>query len=294
MNRILRIDSPCKLNLHLEVGKKREDGFHPLTSIFHLCSLSDRITISLENEQQQDNLIDLTMLNGPDIPAEKNLAWKAAELFFELSGNRFPVKIEIEKKVPDGGGLGGGSSNAAAVLAGLNHLCGRPIDYDELFRESVRLGSDVPFFIKNGAAHVTGRGDVVESLPALPSIPVVIVVPELHISTAKAFSLLDKEDACALNLHHGYVKSYLEGVPSQWPFYNSFQAPLFEQYEILSDALEHLKSCGADFCMMSGSGSALFGLFLSNEKAILAEKRLKKDFKQVYRKKLIEKFQNWL
>lgn len=299
MKKQLHLESPCKVNLHLEVGKKRPDGFHSLTSIFHLTSLSDTILLEIEDDLREHegfSLIDVVMIDGPDIPKEKNLVYRGAKLFMNSLETKIPLRIYIEltKKIPDGAGLGGGSSNAATILMGLNFILDYPYSDEELLEMAGQLGSDVPFFIYSGAAKVSGRGEVIESLPCLTGIPIVIVVPPVYVSTAMAFQLLDDKGACVSTLDEGYLKEYYEGGLDTWSFFNSFQKVIAEKYPVIDDLIADFKECGASFAQMSGSGSAVFGLFLSDKEAQEAMFSLKNKYSCVYKKKLIEKIESWV
>ena len=157
MQKSLQLKAPAKLNLFLEVTGKRPDGFHALESVFQTISLYDDITISLKDSRGVDFSCRPESLQTPD-----NLAVKAAEAFFTATGLQAGVHISLEKGIPAQAGLGGGSSDAAAVLKGLNDLFDRPLDKSALLTLGASLGSDVPFFICGGTALVTGRGEFVE------------------------------------------------------------------------------------------------------------------------------------
>ena len=292
MNKFIKLESPCKVNLHLEVGNLREDGYHSLSSIFHLVSFVDRMTIEILEGVAPTVCVEMSGLDN--VLLEDNLVYKAVKLFFKLYGNDFPVKIKLIKNIPAGAGLGGGSSNAASVLAGLNYLTGLTISNTVLLKQSACLGSDVPFFLSNGAAYVTGRGEFIKKIPSLTGMHIVLVVPNIHVSTKEAFNLLDKRNATVSVFNESCLDDYLTGQLDKWEFTNSFQPVIKSEYKEVKEAITLLKKSNADFVSLSGSGSAVFGLYLSRKNAINAEKMAKKHFLMVFRHKMIERFQIWM
>ncbi|KAB1203629.1 4-diphosphocytidyl-2-C-methyl-D-erythritol kinase, chloroplastic/chromoplastic [Morella rubra] len=181
--------SPCKVNVFLRITKKREDGFHDLASLFHVISLGDIIKFSLSRSKTKDRL----SANVPGVPLDdKNLIIKALNLYRKKTGSENFFWIHLDKKVPTGAGLGGGSSNAATALWAANQFNGSAATEKELQDWSSEIGSDVPFFFSKGAAYCTGRGEVVQNLtPPVPlDIPMVLIKPQQACSTAEVYKRL--------------------------------------------------------------------------------------------------------
>jgi 4-diphosphocytidyl-2-C-methyl-D-erythritol kinase len=270
------VEAPCKLNLHLEVLGKRSDGFHDLVSLFQQVSLSDEITIETLKDYSGIRIDD-----DSGIPAELNIAGKAAEAFFDSVGFRSGVRISIKKRVPVGAGLGGGSSDAAAVLRGLDALFGLDLGSSRLSEIGSRIGSDVPFFCTAACALVTGRGEIVKPVVPRADFVCLLVDPGFPISTADAYRELDryrdtgesaKDDLPSLSAD-GIVSMY-SGDVSEWRFGNSFLPALEGRYPELRRIIGTLGSSGAGFAGMTGSGSTLFGIFSSKKEADAAAERL--------------------
>ncbi|TLM78483.1 MAG: 4-diphosphocytidyl-2C-methyl-D-erythritol kinase, partial [Actinobacteria bacterium] len=184
---MLVVTAPAKVNLFLGVGAARPDGYHDVTTVLHALSLHDTLEISPAET--------LTLDCEPDlgIPAEKNLAWRAATEFSRAVGREPAVALRLRKRIPHGAGLGGGSSDAAAVIAGLASLWGLPRDDERCEAVARALGADVAFFLEPaGAALMTGRGDVIEqALRPLAGVPVALVRPETPVPTPAAYAAFD-------------------------------------------------------------------------------------------------------
>ncbi|KAA8544512.1 hypothetical protein F0562_022448 [Nyssa sinensis] len=187
----LTLFSPCKINVFLRITSKREDGFHDLASLFHVISLGDKIKFSLSPSKSKDQL----STNVPGVPLDdRNLIIKALNLYRKKTGSDKYFWIHLDKKVPTGAGLGGGSSNAATALWAANQFSGCLATEKELQEWSSEIGSDVPFFFSHGAAYCTGRGEIVQDIP-LPipfDIPMVLIKPPagvLHSRSLQASSV---------------------------------------------------------------------------------------------------------
>ena len=276
------IQAPCKINLHLSIGGRRPDGFHSLESIFVPLGLSD--TLRLERRGGGGEALSLcNESGGPDIPPEENLVLKALSLFREETGFDGGLCLHLQKRIPAGAGLGGGSSDAAAALTGLNLLAGRPLSPPRLAALAARLGSDVPFFLSGGAAFVAGRGEVVEPAACPQGLPVLLVKPPFHSCTAAAYRLLDRfRDAALVKAGESPPKeTLLRALASgaeKWPFFNDF-LPAFlaeggETAAAYRSVLGALKEAGALFSGLSGSGSCCFGIFPPGEIVERVEKAL--------------------
>lgn len=259
--------SPCKVNLVLNVLGRRPDGFHELETVMHPIPWTDRLELA-----RGGSSIELSC-NRPDLPTDTtNLVVRAALAFRDAAHVADGVRIRLEKRIPLAAGLGGGSSNAATTLLGLNDLFGRPLDPARIQDLAAALGSDVPFFLHATPALATGRGEKIEPLdwfPALSGCWVLLVHPGFGIPTAWAYRELARFPA-ALNGEAGrarraiaVLRSEAALVQAQSALYNSLEAPAFAKYPILEIYLDFMRSSGAIACRMSGSGSATFALFLS-------------------------------
>ncbi len=234
----LTLSSPAKVNLFLRILGKRRDGYHALASLFHTIDLSDTLTFSLSKE---DSLTCSDASIGP------NLVTTAIDLFRRKTGLNFHISIDLEKKIPTQAGLGGGSSNAATTLKGLNQLLGFPVSNQELQEWSAEIGSDVPFFFSSGTAYCTGRGEIVREVPRFEG-KVEIYKPQEGLSTPAVYKTLDLSE-CSKTDPEELLEGFLSGKPT---FVNDLERPAFK----LIPSLAYLKQkLGGT---MSGSGTAFF------------------------------------
>jgi len=254
----LTVKAPAKLNLHLAVKDRRPDGYHNLESVFLALDFGDTLHFQLVPGQKTTEIV-MEGLNFT-LPIEKNIIFKALSLFREKTDLFEGLKIIVEKRIPPGGGLGGGSSDAASTLLALNCLAGFPLKRGSLLEMAASLGSDVPFFIyKTAAARVSGRGECIEPVEA-PRCFFVLVNPGFPSDTAVAFRLLD-EYRRAQNPH-------AEAQIARGGFWNDF-LPVFKEPEksVYNEIISRLKELGADFAGLSGAGSTCFGVFKEREGA---------------------------
>jgi len=265
----LTASSPAKVNLHLAVLDKRPDGFHNLESIFLTVNLAD--TLYFE-PCKDENTAEIVMEGlSVCIPTEKNIIFKALSLFREKTGFTQGLKIKAEKRIPAGGGLGGGSSNAATVFITLNKLAGFPLNRGQLLEMAASLGSDIPFFLyETSAAKVTGRGEIIEPFE-IPEFFLVLVNPGFSSDTAAAYQLLDKkrelENKTAPYAVHSAIKNIDLSRLSE-TFKNDF-LPVFAEPEksAYTGIISQLLELGAQYASLSGTGSTCFGIFNEREKA---------------------------
>ncbi len=287
MNNRLVLHAPAKLNLHLDVLGRRADGFHELRSIFAMINLFDR----LEIEQTDGRECSISGCGGID--TEKNLIWKAHRLYMDKTGVSIGCRVNCTKTIPEKAGLGGGSSDCAAMLRGLEILrcAGREAHADKhlLLSLAEQLGSDVPFFLHGPVAYAEGRGELLHEIHPVHEFPVVLVKPDLDISTADAFRWLDQSDRPEeKSLTKGdIVTAYTETDPGYWPFYNSFTPVLMQRFPQLQKLLETVKNNGAAYCNVSGSGSSLYGIFHREESAKKTLITLKQRGFQVWKLKML-------
>jgi len=256
--------SPCKVNLILNILGRRPDGYHDLETVFLHVPLHD--TLSFDHAPQG---IRLTC-SRTDLPVdESNLVHRAATRFFESARITSGVSIHLGKNIPLAAGLGGGSSNAAHTLLGLNELFGTPLQLDALHRIAATLGSDVNFFLQDRPALATGRGEHVEPLApfgVLSGMGMLLYHPGFGISTPWAYRELGRFPS-ALNGKPGRARALaqkLAGGDMQGgmaSLYNSLEAPALDKYPVLALYQEFLRTHGAVGTLMSGSGSTTFALF---------------------------------
>ena len=255
----------AKLNLALEVKGKRKDGYHEMEMVMQSVSLSDTVKL-----KKMENGIFLSC-NRMDVSCgSDNIAYRAAEKFFDFTKVLGGIKINLEKKIPFQAGMAGGSADAAAVLLGLNELYETKLSLPELCSLGLLLGADVPFCLVGGTAHVTGIGEKIASISSLPSCCFVIVKPQTGISTVTAFQ---KVDRCR-TLQKVDVGGVLKGISAAdlWGV-ASAMCNTFEQVTDLQEVFEAkrcMKEAGAIGALMSGSGSAVFGLFPDRASAEMA------------------------
>ncbi len=269
--RQVRVPALAKINLDLRVLYQRPDGFHELRTIFQTVSLADTIDIAYTVGREAS--IELEDAAGiPD-----NLVVRAARLAMEAMGAAGRVQMKLTKRIPMGAGLGGGSSDAAAVLLALPVLAGRPLDAGSISELAAELGSDVPFFLLGGRAVGIGRGSELFPLPDRASFPGVLVAPGIHVSTPEAYRRLSPR-LTSESPQNKMVKFQLQTWdPALGAAANDFETVVFEQHRGLATLKKQLAEAGAFTAMMTGSGSALFGLFHSRGEVTHAIASLKEE-----------------
>lgn len=252
------INAPAKVNLFLRVLGPRPDGYHDIETLLQSIGLADEVRVELGGEGI-DLVVDGPWLGQP----EDNLAYRAAAAFRQMSGLEPGVRVELDKRIPAGAGLGGGSSDAAAVLACLAALTGFE-DRDTLSALGAELGSDVPFFLCGSPlAQGSGRGELLEPLPALPVAHVVVVTPPVHVVTAEAYAAL----AESRRIEGALTKrATTTAVPHDWAGVarvaaNDFQTVIAKRHPQIRRSLEALLEAGARLALLSGSGAGSFGVF---------------------------------
>lgn len=243
----------AKINLGLYVTGKRPDGYHNIESVFYPVPLTDVLEITRLTAPWSMNITGLKV----DGEQEKNLCMKAARLFSERY-NVTSSTIYLHKIIPMGAGLGGGSADAAYTLIALNKLNGVPASVEELFEMAMQIGSDSGFFIRNKPCLVKGRGEKVTPVDVdLKGYHLAIVKPDVHVSTIEAYSMI-KPSIPEITLEE-LIKQPVE----KWrnSLSNDFEKPVSEKYPVIREIKEKLYASGAIYASMSGSGSAVYGLF---------------------------------
>jgi 4-diphosphocytidyl-2-C-methyl-D-erythritol kinase len=260
----MRILSPAKINLFLQITGKRPDGYHDLVSLMCCVGLYDTISLTFGVKETS------VSCRHPEVPVdETNLAVAAASLFFKTLNKNEGVKIFIEKQIPVGAGLGGGSSNAAAVFLGLNRYYSYPFSPDKLISMGRSIGADVPFFIFRKPAIVSGIGDKLNAYQGLESFKILLVFPGFGISTAKVYKNLN----LGLTNCKKKLRSFLLNKQSFDPgchLCNDLEPTAASMYPVIFTVKEALLKHGALGALMSGSGSTVFGLFSDSDTAFKA------------------------
>jgi 4-diphosphocytidyl-2-C-methyl-D-erythritol kinase len=260
--------SPAKVNLHLRVLRKREDGYHDILSLMQKISLCDEMTFSSRAGR--------IVLHCPDsaLPEDEgNIVYRTAAAFLARTGVLPGIEITIRKRIPIAAGLGGGSSNAATTLMTLNEMAGTPLTQEELMRMGADLGADVPFFIFGNAAWASGIGDRLIEAASFPPLWFVLINPGFAVSTKMVYQQLN------LGLTNGSINY---SIPRFYTFSdligglaNDLENVTLRHHPVLDHVKTLLIENGASGALMSGSGPTVFGIFADEESALLAEKNLR-------------------
>ena len=287
----LRLAAPAKINLYLKIIGRRQDGYHKLNTLMQKLALYDRLELSL----QLDSGIHL-FCPGTDLPEdERNIVHRAARLFCEQTGTVDQgIRIVLEKSIPVAAGLGGGSSDAAAVLLGLDRLLATGCTRDELAAMGLQLGADVPLFVHDmAAAWASGIGEKLEVAVPLAGCKVLLVNPGIGVSTKWAyetFALTSGEKNFNLSCSQNEQSEIDRSVPfcrrpiQPDELVNDLESVTAEKYSVINNIKQNLLAAGAVAAMMTGSGPTVFGLFSSEryEQARLCRQKLSKEYFQVY------------
>lgn len=246
----------CKINLGLYITAKRADGYHDLETVFYPLSLTDVLEVVPTGDTEPG--LEVTGLPVSGV-ADDNLVLRAYNLVKHLFPSRVPsVRIYLHKVIPMGAGLGGGSADAAFMLRLLNDWLALGLSKGELLALALELGSDCPFFIENKPQFATGRGEQMHPLPIdLANYKICLICPEIHVATKSAFAMIRPQPAPfdLRQLHQLPIEAWKAAVS------NDFEAPIFRQAPELAAIKAHLYEAGALYASMTGSGSALYGLF---------------------------------
>ena len=266
MNRIraLKLRTCAKLNLYLDITGRREDGYHTLETVMQSISLDDEVTVVA----CPGNGITLTC-SREDIPTDsRNTAYRAAELFMRASGETGGVLLDIQKNIPSGAGMGGGSADAAAVLRGLNKIFGEPLSERQLLDIAVQVGADVPFCLVGGTKLCRGIGEQMSDFPAAKGI-FVVVKPDFGCPTGEAYKKYDSSPIPP----RGGLEGFRAAMPEKYApeMYNVFQQLYVD--ERIEEICRRLVELGARGAMLTGSGSAVFGVFDDIHAARAAQKQ---------------------
>lgn len=256
----MEILSPAKINLYLTVIGKQPDGYHLLNTLMCPIDIHDAIRLSFGRSR-----ITLSCRH-PNVPNDDtNLAWRAAELFFDAIGRHEGVHIDIEKQIPIGAGLGGGSSNAASVLTALNARYGAPLSQVELMAMGKAIGSDVPFFIYGKPAVATGIGDILAPCPRIKPFPLVLIYPSVPVSTAEVYKKLNLRLTKNKKINTDFLFGQNRDPAAGHCLFNDLEPVATAICPDIRDAKASLMKHHALVALMTGSGSAVFGLFENND-----------------------------
>ncbi|MHB8880952.1 MAG: 4-(cytidine 5'-diphospho)-2-C-methyl-D-erythritol kinase [Thermodesulfovibrionales bacterium] len=257
------LKAPAKVNWFLLVKGKRVDGYHDIVSLMQKVSLYDTLTLAPAD--------DILLTSDLDLPAGDNLVVRAAVLLREHSGYTGGARIDLRKEIPAGAGLGGGSSDAAATLSGLNRLWALGLDDETLMMLGARLGSDVPFFLGGRSSLAEGRGERLTPLPIRGSCVLLLVKPGLSVSTAWAYNRHEKLTKKTVD-----IKLFCQTLDRKdfallgSMACNDLEDAVMNEHPVIAVIKDRLREQGAEFALMSGSGSTVFGVFSSQEKACRA------------------------
>lgn len=271
-----------KINLGLDVLGRRENGYHDVRMVMQTVYLYDLITLEKKEEPGIELATNLSFLPVN----ENNLAYRAAKLLmdeFHIPGG---LRIELEKHIPVAAGMAGGSSNAAAVLYGMNRLFSLGLTEKELMERGVTLGADVPYCILRGTVLAEGIGEILTPLPPMPRCQILLAKPPINVSTKMVY---EKVDSCQIGEHpdidgliNGLKEQDLEKVASSMG--NVLEKVTIEEYPVINEIKQVMKENGALNAMMSGSGPTVFGIYADRAKARAAAARIREQklAKQVY------------
>ena len=256
--------SPAKINLFLQITGKRQNGYHDLFTLMCCISLYDTVSLSFGAKHTTVSCSD------PEVPEdESNLAVRAANLFFKTVHKNEGVKIGLDKQIPVAAGLGGGSSNAASVLLGLNRYYGQPLSQDKLISIGLSIGADIPFFIFRKPATASGIGEKLEAYEGLKPFQILLVCPKFAVSTKEIYKNLNlKLTKCNKKLRDAFFKKKIFDIEKH--LCNDLEEVTASICPDVNKAKEALLSHGAMGALMSGSGPAVFGIFPDFNKAKIA------------------------
>jgi len=262
----MQVLAPAKINLSLNIRGRRKDGFHEIETLISPISLHDKIDIKKQNRWIDFSCDDPTLSSGDD-----NLVVRAAKLFFEQTKIKSGVSIKLEKKIPHGAGLGGGSSDAAATLRALDQLFETKLSREELVKLGSTIGSDVPFFLFESAAVCKGRGEIVEPRRLKLKLSILLFKPGFGVSSAWAYSRWrDSQEIPGIS----YEAQNFDGQT----FANDLERPVFEKFVFLAQLKEWiLKQAEVGAALMSGSGSTVFAVLRENGDVDSVARRARKD-----------------
>ena len=274
MNQRLELKALAKINLGLDVLGQRENGYHDVRMIMQTIYLYDNVILQKTENPGIHLKTNLSFLPVDD----KNIAYKAAKLLMDEFSIEGGIEITLEKRIPVAAGMAGGSSNAATVLVGMNRLYGLGLSEQELMKRGVQLGADVPYCIMRGTAIAEGIGEILKPLAPMPKCYILVAKPGINVSTKTVYEKLDAHeieehpdiDGVIAGLETGDLEKVAESMG------NVLERVTIEDYPIIQDIKDVMKSSGALGAMMSGSGPTVFGIFKEKAVAKQARQKIKK------------------
>ncbi len=277
---LIKTTCPAKINLFLKVLGKRHDGFHNLESLLAFTDLVDELEVAKITSPLQ---IEISGKFAHLVDPRNNLFTKILNYFFENFSITKNLHIKVIKNIPVGGGLGGGSSNAAQFMKILNKIFALNLSKKDLQKISLNFGSDIAFFFEDHASIIKGRGEIIENFSDFKPIPALLINPEIHLSTKEVFQKLGQNFSAEIPTADLLKKDILKLIKS---LPNDLENPAISIVPNIGKILEELRKNNADFAEMSGSGASCFGIFLDEEKLEEAEKNLIKIFPNFFVKKI--------
>ena len=278
----LELKALGKINLGLDVLGRRENGYHDVRMVMQTLYLYDNVT--LQKKSAPGIEIDSNLFYLPN--DEDNIAWKAAKLLIDEFDIKDGIRIHLDKHIPVAAGMAGGSSNAAAVLYGMNQMFRLGLSQNELMERGVKLGADVPYCIMRGTALAEGIGEQLTALPPMVKCPILIAKPQISVSTKFVYENLKLDE----NTVHPDIDRLVEDIRRKdfaaitSDMGNVLETVTIPNYPVIAEIKEHMMEHGAAGAMMSGSGPTVFGLFDDKEKAVAAYEAMQASglAKQVY------------
>ena len=284
------LKAPAKINLGLDVTGRRPDGYHDVAMVMQSLTLHDRVTLEAFSDSQggwrtgpdeKTGTISIRC-NLPFIPTDKsNLAYKAAAALMEAKGVTDHLVIELDKRIPVAAGLAGGSTDAAAVLDGVNRLFGLGCSDEELRKIGAGIGADIPFCLMTGTAKAEGIGDILTPLPPMPACGLLLIKPSFSVSTKAVYQALDASPISEHPAIDPIIEALSEGDLDALAgrLGNVLETVTAAQYPVIGELKEALKAEGALNALMSGSGPTVYGIFRTKEKAHAVREKLRPCFR---------------
>lgn len=272
----LTIQAPAKVNLRLDVLRKRSDGFHDLRNVMERVSIHDEIQINIV---EKGLVVECEHEAVPE--NEENIAFRALKEILAYSSRNVGVEVKIKKNIPVASGMGGGSSNAAAVIKGINHLLKLKLSKEKLIKIGTKVGADVPFFLFEGPAIGEGVGDQLKRIKSIPKLLFLIVNPGIRVSTEAVYK--------KFNCNGNHVD--MEEIPSIFRtkrdvakiFSNDLERVTIKEFPVIGEIKEEILKSGAIASLMTGSGPTVFGLFSDKNKLQKAYEKLGRKAKEGWR-----------
>lgn len=270
----MRLRAMAKINLGLDVVRKREDGYHEVRMIMQTIQMYDVLTME---KRKQPGIVLRT--NLPYVPSdERNLVWKAAQLLMDEFQIEEGVSMDLEKFIPVAAGMAGGSSVTAAAMVGINRMFELGLTQEELMERAVNIGADVPYCIMRGTALAEGIGEKLTKLPSLPDCYILVGKPGVNVSTKLAYENLKLDEIKNHPDIEGQIQAICAGdlYGMAGKMENVFEPGIIKEYPVIAQIKKLMEECGAIKAMMSGSGPTVFGIFDDKDKISYACRKLKK------------------